>query len=102
MVTATRTATRPAAGSTDVEVVGRRRAGRDELVRPEVLITGAVSQRRRVRRRRSFDRRRLVRPVHGLRLPAPLVDTSLRRASSPLESAAAIGGKIRRRDDPNP
>lgn len=108
MVTATDSPTRPAAGPIDppVTAVVARRPSRPDGVfaRPEDVVARAVG---RPRPRRTAHRRRrrfriVARVLHELRLPPPIVDTSLRPAPTRLDTAAAIGQWMRRRDDPNP
>lgn len=103
----TATSTRPhEADAAGIATIGRRPNRPDGIfARPEVLAARSSAQApppRRSNRPASSTYRRLVCVLQALRLPPPLVETSHTPAQTRLESAAAIGASMRRRDDPNP
>ena len=99
MVTAT--PTRPATDATSGRCSARPEG---VFARPEALSARAAGARRQHRSRR--PRRRVSKWLSSLvdllRLPPPLVDRSRPPAQTELDTAAAIGVWMRRRDDPNP
>lgn len=102
MVTATPTRPRAAAADpTGGSTREPRPSGPDGVfATPETL--AAISTGRVRPRRASRRRARVVRMLHALRLPPPMVEISNTPTQRSYESAAAIGVRMRRRDDPNP
>jgi hypothetical protein len=102
MVTTTPTRPRAAAADPTGGSALERRSSRPDGVfaTPEVL---AAISTGRARPRRTFRlRSRAARVLHTLRLPPPMVEVSGTPTRRSHESAAAIGVRMRRRNDPNP
>ena len=102
MVTATQTRPSTTAGDPAGASTHERRSSRPDGVFATPQVLAALSTGRARPRRAPRLRSRVARVLHALRLPPPMVEVGQTPTPRRHESAAAIGVRMRRRDDPNP